>query len=126
MENFSNIIGIVFTLFVTSSALAVDMRQTPLPDNFSRASPLGYSSADVIALFNGTKKQLWTLVPPKGCTNSTYILRDRMFVALGRIGFDQALANVIINVCKVYARDPLHCLVYASAAAIPGLIFVIY
>ena len=40
-----------------------------------------------------------------------------MFGALGSTGFDEPMANVIINMCKVYARDPRHCVIYASSVA---------
>lgn len=100
-----------------------DIRRTALPDPKTSIKSLGvYSEAQRVGMLNTKSNSYWTLwseVPPipNSWTRETYALRDRMAQALkpAKTGIDRPLANVIINVCKVYARDPRHCVIYTSA-----------
>ncbi|MEP7010185.1 MAG: hypothetical protein ABJC13_07665 [Acidobacteriota bacterium] len=102
-------------------ASALDIRTTPLPSVTAAtvSTQFGYTTAQAKGMLDLTQKELWSLVPPNptAWTTSTYALRTRMNTALGTQGFDSPLANVIINSCKVYARDARHCVIFASAVA---------
>ena len=52
-------------------------------------------------------------VENKTWTPNAYAIRAKM----EKIGFDRPLANVIINECKAYAKDPVHCIITASFIA---------
>ncbi|MBQ0946197.1 hypothetical protein KAK07_22850 [Ideonella sp. 4Y16] len=105
---------IVSTMLGT--AMAGDIRKTPLPDPATSIKQFGYSATQNSSLLNSASS-LWAQVPPASWTANTYTLRSKMALALGSTGVDTALANVIINVCKVYARDPQHCVIYTTAVA---------
>jgi hypothetical protein len=99
------------------ASAGIDMRSVSPPDPYARAIEFGYSETETRAMLSGERNDLWALVPKKTWTTQTHQLRDRMKSALETTGMDEALANVVINVCKVYARDPHHCVVFASAVA---------
>lgn len=99
------------------SASAYDIRLTPAPDPAVSIKQFGYTAAQNTGMLNGTMDYLWAQVPPKSWSTSTYALRTRMSTALVSAGMDQALSNVVINMCKVYARDPYHCTVYATSVS---------
>ncbi len=101
----------------------INIRCTALPDSQTSINILGtFSATQRNGMLSTTPNSHWTLWSqeppiPNSWTASTYDLRRRMTRALSATGFDIPLANVIINACKVYARDPYHCVVYASAVA---------
>lgn len=116
-----NVLLIILLLF---SALgeAQDIRNTPLPNPYVTIKQFGYSDAVSHSMISGTTEgdKLWSVAPSypsKGWTSATFILRDRMKTALWTTGFDEPMANVIINMCKVFARDARHCITYATAVA---------
>ena len=112
---------LLIVLFIFSAiAEAYDIRNTPLPDPTVTIKQFGYSNAISQAMITGTRDDLWSVAPSSpsmGWTSTTFNIRDRMRGALGNTGFDIAMANVIINMCKVYAKDARHCIAYASAVA---------
>lgn len=126
--------AVLLLISVPTTAAAVDtgpcppaqgrnIRCTAKPDPKVSIKALGvYSDAQQAGMLSTTSNSNWTLWSqeppmPNSWTSATYSLRNRMAAALkpSTTGIDKQLANVIINVCKVYARDPYHCVVYASA-----------
>lgn len=110
---------LIFVLFgiVVNLAKAGDVRLQPKPNQFANLISFGYSDVDAQAMISGSRDDLWALVPSKGWSNETYQLKSKMYSALPSGGFDDPMANVIINMCKASARDPRHCVIFASAVA---------
>ena len=114
---FSAILTTAYLLLIGSNAMAEDIRQRPVPDPGKKLQEFGYTATIASQMLSGARDDLWARVPSRGWTNDTYALKNRMYTALGGSGFDDALANVVINVCKAHARDPRHCVIYMSAVS---------
>jgi hypothetical protein len=93
-----------------------DIRSVPLPLPASSIQSFGYSAAINSEMLANPSDLRWAARPPLSWTPSTDALRSRMTQAISSTyGMPAGLATTVINMCKVYARDPYHCVVYASA-----------
>lgn len=94
---FSTLFATALLLLMSSHASAQNMRLRALPDPIQRLQEFGYTASIANQMKTGSRDDLWARVPSAGWTNETYNLRNKMFTALGGSGFDDAMANVIIN-----------------------------
>lgn len=116
MKIVTHLVFVVFA-FVTGTVMASDIRLKAKPNQAANLISFGYSATVAQAMISGSRDDLWALVPSKGWSNETYQLKSKMYTALPSGGFDDPMANVIINMCKASARDPKHCVIFASAVA---------
>ena len=112
------IITVALSLFISPLICRAqyDIRTVPLPVPTKSIQSFGYSAATSSSMLSNSSDSRWAARPPLGWTVSTDALRSRMTQAItSTYGMPAGLATTVINMCKVYARDPYHCVVYASA-----------
>lgn len=94
-----------------------DIRSVPLPNTTTVLGSFGLNNTAVAQMMSNASDSRWAQRPAKGWSSSTDLMKGRMLAAINSrpTGMESGLANVVLNMCKAYARDPYHCALYATA-----------
>ncbi|TMN38822.1 hypothetical protein [Pseudoalteromonas sp. S2755] len=103
-------------LIGSTSSYAGNIRDIPLPNAANVLSSMGYTEFEVKEMEANPDSIYWT--QETGWKESTERLQEAMMKLASPDGEWEGWylndANTIINMCKAYARDARHCVVFAS------------